>query len=136
MVVGGFWGKRVEAEFDLVCPGAGAAYLESILETFVEEGCLRNTPAVGLVGGCLLRSMADICLVTAATELDMVWDGVACSLVERQRQVVQLGFSPGASWSRERFSHAYSSNGMAQGWHDVLAVRAALSVHAVGNFDR
>lgn len=35
VVVGGFWGKRVEAEFDLVCPGAGAAYLESILETFV-----------------------------------------------------------------------------------------------------
>ena len=75
MVVGGLWGKRVEAEFDLVCPCVGAAYLESILETFVWEGCLRNAPAVGFVGGCLLRSRADISLVTAARELDMVWDG-------------------------------------------------------------
>ena len=72
VVVGGFWGKRVEAEFDLVCPGAGAAYLESILETFVWEGCLRNAPVVGFVDCCLLRSRADICLVTVATELDMV----------------------------------------------------------------
>ena len=72
-VAGGFWGKRVEAEFDLVCPGTGAAYLESILETLVWEGCLRSAPVVGFVGCCLLRSRADICLVTAATELDMVY---------------------------------------------------------------
>ena len=84
-VVGGFWGKRVEAEFDLVCPGAGAAYFESILETFVWEGCLRNVPAVGFVDCCLLRSRADICLVTVAREFDMVLGGIARSLVEGQR---------------------------------------------------
>ena len=70
---GGFGGKRVEAEFVLVCPGAGAACLESILETLVWEGCLRNAPVVGFVVGCLLRSRADICLVTAVTELDIVY---------------------------------------------------------------
>lgn len=71
-VAGGFRGNRVEAEFDLVCPGTGAACLDSILETFVWEGCLRNAPVVGFVVGCLLRSRADICLVTAVTELDIV----------------------------------------------------------------
>ena len=80
VVVGGFWGKRVEAELDLVCPGAGAAYLESSLETFVCEGCFRNPPVVGFRACCLLRSKADICLVTAVTELDMVEDGAAVSL--------------------------------------------------------
>lgn len=72
VVVGGFRGRRVEAEFDLVCPDAGAAYLESILETLVWEGCLRNAPVVGLVVCCLLRSRADICLVTAVIGLAIV----------------------------------------------------------------
>ena len=92
VVVGSFWGKRVEAEFDLVCPGAGAAYLDSILETFVWEGCFRNAPVVGFVACCLLRSRADICLVTAVTELDMVWDGARYRLLvgEQRVQVVQV----------------------------------------------
>lgn len=113
VLVGSFWGKRVEAEFDLVCPGAGAAYLESILETLVWEGCFRNAPVVGFVGCCLLRSRAEICLVTAATELDMVQDGIARSLVEGQRAVVQLVVSiSDAPRSHAFISHACSSGGV------------------------
>lgn len=119
VVVGGFWGKRVEAEFDLVCPGAGAAYLESILETFVWEGCLRRAPAVGFVGCCLLRSRVDICLVTAATELDMAWGGIARSLVPVKLEGQRVGGST-CSFDLRRVavtclvSHACSSNGTVQ----------------------
>jgi hypothetical protein len=100
----------VEAEFDLVCPGAGAAYLESILETFVWEGCLRSVPVVGFVGCCLLRSRADICLVIAGTELDMVLAvSLADSWQEDNAQVVQLAVSiSDASWSHASVSHACS----------------------------
>ena len=104
----------MEAELDLVWPGAGAAYLESILETFVWEGCFFNAPVVGFVDCCLLRSRADICLVTAATGLDIVC-GWYRSPVEAQRtvsaQVVQLEVSiPNALRSRVLTSHDRSSH--------------------------
>ena len=67
----------METEFDLVRPGTGAAHLESILETFVWEGDFHDTPAISFVDSCLLRSGVGICLVTAATELDIAWDGIA-----------------------------------------------------------
>lgn len=129
----------MEAEFDLVCPVTGAACLESILETFVWEGCLRNVEVVGFVACCLLRSRADICLAIAVTELDIVygWYRSLAGLKESE-WVVQLFNSVSisdASWSHGSVSHDHSAqSGGNRRCAVVVVVKIGASVRALARY--